>query len=780
MKKLVKKISSTRIIIICAGLISMYLATIITVTGLGQNKLKDSQHRELGLQVKSYAGRLDSVLTIAKEDMIHLSTDKTLQTFFANLASGMSMEYGLGASVINLKRKLKAKSQTKLKNDQHLYQKLILIGLDGKVIASTGTRGTRLLAIDKPSNQQPLKLSKKLQLVEEGEKKYIRLAQTVLFSGKRVGYLIADLNQSAIIDSLNKPDENRQNSRLVLRLGEAEMLLWNLNHYDNSEQSRATLDKLGSDLQESIYFAVPDEKNQYTLMAWFEPFNKRDLYTSKLFITILSVIAILMVAGLLYAFYLNNTRVELKIKLEEEKHRKDFLSQQNERLTQEIERRKFSETELAFLAKHDALTGLPNRLHGSERLSFELSRASHSGAKVLVMFIDLDHFKQINDSMGHFVGDEVLKLAVKRLKQTLRETDFLARIGGDEFLLIVPEMQSTENTKHFAAKVLSAFQQPFMWHNHEFFLSASIGMSVFPDDGDKVEQLLACADMAMYRAKQEGRNAFCFYNHNMNQDLQRFLTLEKRLRQAIVYEQLSLYYQPIIDLRSGRIVGAEALMRWNDVKLGSVSPDEFISVAEKNGLIHQLGDFAIRHACHQAARWQSIAPISISVNFSSVQFRYCERLLDQIKHHLSESGLPADKFDIEVTEGLLFSDTKELKGLLDDLKALGAKLVIDDFGTGYSALSYLQKFPFDRLKIDRSFMQNMFENDSDRALVKVIIAMAQALKLEIVAEGIEEKRHLEYLQNLNCEFGQGFYFSQPLPAEEFERLLKHSKEECLV
>ncbi|GEM75366.1 GGDEF-domain containing protein [Vibrio sagamiensis NBRC 104589] len=774
-----KKTSSKRIIIICAGLISVYLATIITMTGLGQNKLKDSQHRELGLQVKSYAGMLDSVLTIAKEDMIHLSTDKTLQTFFANLASGMSMEYGLGASLINLKQKLKAKAQVKLQNEQLLYQRLSLIGLDGKVIATTGKKEISLSEVAEQLSKQRLNVSKRLQIIEESGRKYIRLTQNVLFSGKRVGYLIADLDKNTVTSSLNKSNQEGHNSRLVLRLGDEEIIFWDLNNRDNTGGNRQILHKIDGDLQESIYFSVPDEKNQYNLMAWFEPFDKSDLYTSKLFITILSIIAILMVAGLLYAFYLNNNRVELKIKLEEEKHRKDFLSQQNQRLTQEIERRKFSETELAFLAKHDALTGLPNRLHGSERLSLDLSRASHFGSKVLVMFIDLDHFKQINDSMGHFVGDEVLKLAVDRLQEALRDTDFLARIGGDEFLLIVPELQNLNNAKHFAAKILAVFQQPFIWHNHEFFLSASIGMSVFPEDGEKVEQLLACADMAMYRVKQEGRNAFCFYNQNMNQDLQRFLDLEKRLRHAILYEQLSLYYQPIINLHSGRIVGAEALMRWNDVKLGSVSPDEFISVAEKNGLIHQLGDFAIRHACHQAARWQSIAPISISVNFSSVQFRYCERLLERIKHHLSESGLPAEKFDIEVTEGLLFSDTKELKGLLDDLKALGAKLVIDDFGTGYSALSYLQKFPFDRLKIDRSFMQNMFENDSDRALVKVIIAMAQALKLEIVAEGIEEKRHLEYLQNLNCELGQGFYFSQPLPAEEFELLLKHSNEECL-
>ncbi|MGL1104419.1 putative bifunctional diguanylate cyclase/phosphodiesterase, partial [Vibrio parahaemolyticus] len=478
-----------------------------------------------------------------------------------------------------------------------------------------------------------------------------------------------------------------------------------------------------------------------------------------------------LVIALCYAFVANNNKLELKIKLEEEKKRKDILSQQNHKLTKEIERRKASEKELAFQAKYDTLTELPNRSYGSERLALELIRASRTGSKVLVMFIDLDHFKQINDSMGHFVGDEILKLSAQRLQNVARKTDLLARIGGDEFLLVIPDLPDNDTAKRVASSVLSAFSEPFVWNNHEFFLTGSVGMSVFPDDGDNAEQLLACADMAMYRVKQDGRDAFCFYNHNMNQDLQRYLDLESRLRNAISNQLLEMYYQPIIELKSGKIVGAEALMRWNDEKFGFVNPEEFISIAEKNGLIHQLGEFAIQQACYQAAQWQSISPLFVSVNFSSVQFRYCDRLLAFIRQSLEESGLPAEQFDVEVTESLLFNHDDELVDMLDNLRALGTKLTIDDFGTGYSALSYLQKFPFDRLKIDRSFMQNVFENDSDRELVNVIIAMAKALRLKIVAEGIEEQRHVDYLNELNCEFGQGFHYSRPVPAKEFEQLL---------
>ncbi|MDA0129331.1 EAL domain-containing protein [Vibrio sp. MarTm2] len=768
MKQSARKISSQKIISVCAILVSLYLAMIITVTSLGQDKLKAAQYRELDLKVKSYASTLDNLFTLASEDIDHLSTDRTVQTFFANLASGMSMEYGLGASLINLKRKLVEKSSSKAVNNQIIYRQITLTALDGSTIASTEKSArsfidtSRFIDVESRSNG--------VTAFQSASGVVIQVVKPVMFSGKAVGYLIADINKAVVIAQLTNQEHEDSYSRLVLQINDAEMKVWDSISRTLDIDATST-EALDAALAEKIYFEVPVDHHHFKLMAWFESLSERDLYTSQAFITGLSVLAIMIVVGLLYAFNLNNTRVGLKIKLEEEKKRKEFLSEQNQRLASEVERRKASEEELAFQAKHDSLTGLPNRVYGSERLALELSRAERVGSNVLVMFIDLDHFKQINDSMGHFVGDEVLKLAAERLQNAVRKTDLLARIGGDEFLLVIPDLQDADSAKRFATTVLSVFNEPFVWQNHEFFLSASVGMSMYPQDGSNVEQLLACADMAMYRVKQDGRNAFCFYDHNMNQDLQRFLELESRLRHAISHNLLELYYQPIIELDSGKIVGAEALMRWNDDKFGFVNPEEFIAIAEKNGLIHQLGDFAIRQACQQAAHWQSVAPLFVSVNFSSVQFRYCERLFDQIKQHLEESALPAEMFDVEVTESLLFNHSGDLMEMLHNLRSLGAKLTIDDFGTGYSALSYLQKFPFDRLKIDRSFLQNMFENESDRELVNVIIAMAKALNLKIVAEGIEEQRHVDYLKNLNCEFGQGFHYSRPLPAKGFEALL---------
>ncbi|EJC7034069.1 bifunctional diguanylate cyclase/phosphodiesterase [Vibrio parahaemolyticus] len=768
MKKAVKKISSKKIITISAIIVSIYLAILIVVTSLGQNKLKDSQYRELDLKVKSYASTLDNLFTIASEDVDNLSSDKTVQTFFANLASGMSMEYGLGASLINLKRRFDEKIDGKLINSSNIYNKLTLVGSDGTTIVTTGPKYLKPMDIHDLMTQHGH--PEEVCATRDGDNIRIQVIKQVKFSGKPVAFLIADINKDIVIEQLTNQEHEDSYSRMVLKIKDVEMVVWDSitkNSTTNADENHF----LSRVLDGKIYFEVPVEQHHFKLMAWFEPLNERDIFTSRLFIVGLSILAVMIVIALCYAFVANNNKLELKIKLEEEKKRKDILSQQNHKLTKEIERRKASEKELAFQAKYDTLTELPNRSYGSERLALELIRASRTGSKVLVMFIDLDHFKQINDSMGHFVGDEILKLSAQRLQNVARKTDLLARIGGDEFLLVIPDLPDNDTAKRVASSVLSAFSEPFVWNNHEFFLTGSVGMSVFPDDGDNAEQLLACADMAMYRVKQDGRDAFCFYNHNMNQDLQRYLDLESRLRNAISNQLLEMYYQPIIELKSGKIVGAEALMRWNDEKFGFVNPEEFISIAEKNGLIHQLGEFAIQQACYQASQWQSISPLFVSVNFSSVQFRYCDRLLAFIRQSLEESGLPAEQFDVEVTESLLFNHDDELVDMLDNLRALGTKLTIDDFGTGYSALSYLQKFPFDRLKIDRSFMQNVFENDSDRELVNVIIAMAKALRLKIVAEGIEDQRHVDYLNELNCEFGQGFHYSRPVPAKEFEQLL---------
>jgi len=297
-------------------------------------------------------------------------------------------------------------------------------------------------------------------------------------------------------------------------------------------------------------------------------------------------------------------------------------------------------------------------------------------------------------------------------------------------------------------------------------------MSIYPQDGNTPDTLLKNADTALCRVKEAGRNAFSFYDPSMNHDVQRNLLLNSRLRQAISMNELVLYYQPIIDLKTRKIIAAEALIRWHDQELGFISPEEFIPLAEKNGLIHIIGERALQQACTQAAEWQSISPIKIAVNFSCVQFRYCDELLIKIRETLQKSGLPAHKLEIEVTESLLINQHDDLMKMLKELKAEGVQLCIDDFGTGYSALSYLQKFSFSKLKIDRAFINNMATNHADMTLVTAILAMASALKLKVVAEGIETDWQANFLERRNCEYGQGYLFSRPVPAAEFKQLFE--------
>jgi len=771
MKKLKRKLSSSRLIIIAAVLLAAYLVSILAVTNFGQTRLKESQQRELNLKVQSYTSMLEYFFNVTNDELTNLASDKSMLTYFANLASGMSMQYGLGASLFNLNRELNRLIDHTEISQQSVYQRLVLVGYDGTVIADTAKNPDT--AFDMVNIPHIREQSLTMRVVKDGKCSYVQLVKRVEYAGKPVAFLVADLNRKVIISQLTAQEHADSRSRMDLISDEGDIFIWD----SLTTELQADEPKIDekSALANKIYFEIEIENTPFKLRSWFESVNEKDIFTSGWFIASLSFLAVPVVFGLFYTFIINNANIILRTKFEESHKQRRFLSAQNQLLIEEIEKRKASEQELAYQASHDALTGLPNRNCGNDRLEQELVRAKRSNTNVLIMFIDLDNFKQINDTLGHSAGDQVLMQSTARLLDSIRDSDVLARLGGDEFLLVIPELKDLDSATYLAARVLSLFDAPFIWENQELFISTSIGMSVYPQDGNNVQQLLASADTAMYRAKQNGRNAFSFYNAAMSADLQRTLDLDGRLRQALARDELEMYYQPIIELASNKIIGAEALMRWHDTEFGFISPDEFIPLAEKNGLIHLLGEFAINKACMQAAEWQKITPLHIAINFSSVQFRRCDTLFEQINAGLIQSGLPADKLDIEITESLLFNHNEEVITLLNKLQAMGMQLSIDDFGTGYSALSYLQKFPFDKLKIDRAFLQNMQDSDSDRELVNAIIAMAKALNLKVVAEGIEDQWHADYLRIMNCEYGQGYFYSKPVPAKVFELLLNKEK-----
>jgi diguanylate cyclase (GGDEF)-like protein/PAS domain S-box-containing protein len=435
---------------------------------------------------------------------------------------------------------------------------------------------------------------------------------------------------------------------------------------------------------------------------------------------------------------------------------------------QDITGRKEAEARIEYLAHHDSLTGLPNRVLFRDRFLLATAWAERSLAKVALLFLDLDHFKTINDTLGHPAGDELLKSVANRLRECVRETDTISRLGGDEFLIALTDVRDTQAVNLSASKILEALARPFELEGRELTNTLSIGIAVWPDDGDDFDTLLKKADTAMYQAKNAGRNTARFYTEQMNVDAVERLQTRVALHRALENDEFLLHYQPQIDLVSGRIVGVEALLRWNCEGQELIAPNRFIPAAEESGLIVPIGEWVLREACAQAVRWttQGLPEMAVAVNLSAVQFRRGD-LERSVVHALSYSGLDPALLELELTESLLLDDTDTVIAALRRLKSLGVRLSIDDFGTGYSSLAYLKRFAVDKLKIDQSFVRDIATDPDDAAIVRAIVSMARTLKLKVIAEGVESEDIARYLRIFNCDEAQGYHFARPMPAEAF-------------
>ncbi len=431
------------------------------------------------------------------------------------------------------------------------------------------------------------------------------------------------------------------------------------------------------------------------------------------------------------------------------------------------------ERQLTLKANFDQLTGLPNRHYMLSRIRDGLVQARRHERVLALLYMDLDNFKNVNDSMGHAAGDQLLQQAAERIRATLRHSDVPARLGGDEFLIMLEDLRYAEDAEVVAHKLVERFKQPFRIDGQLVYATTSVGISVFPEDGDEVGQLMQNADTAMYHAKSAGRSKYRFFSEDMRQASEKRLRIAGHLRHALANDELSVVYQPLVDLAVGRIVGAEALVRWHNPELGQVSPAQFIPLAECLGLIHEIGQFVLDHAARQAHRWRALGLgfRYVSVNVSSQQFRNGD-LLACVDEALQTSGLDPRGLVLEITESLLIQDSHDPLTMIESLRARGVTLALDDFGTGYSALSYLKRFPLQILKIDRSFIKDLSRGGNDRVLVEAIISMAASLGLRVVAEGVEEAEQLAFLLAREVRLIQGYYFSPPVPADEFEALLE--------
>ena len=427
-----------------------------------------------------------------------------------------------------------------------------------------------------------------------------------------------------------------------------------------------------------------------------------------------------------------------------------------------------AESRITQLAHFDALTGLPNRLLLADRCAMALHRAQRARTSVALMFLDLDHFKNINDSLGHRVGDAVLVQLAARLRAAVREQDTISRLGGDEFIILMPDTHAA-GAASVAAKLLQMGQSPVLVEGHELTITPSIGIAIYPKDGGDLDTLSKCADAAMYRAKADGRNGFHFYSDEIQGNSDRRLALGNALRRALLHNELSLRFQPQISLASGDIVGVEALLRWHHPQLGQVPPAEFIPIAENSGLILPIGQWVIRTAIEQLAAWieRGMEPMIMAVNLSAIQFRHGD-LPQFVTQCLNDAGLPAELFELELTESAAMANPQAAIATMADLHRRGIRLAIDDFGTGYSSLSYLKRFAVSKIKIDQSFVRDITDDPDDKAIVGAIISMARSLGIQTTAEGVETEAQLEYLREEGCNEVQGYLFSKPMTADAFE------------
>jgi diguanylate cyclase (GGDEF)-like protein/PAS domain S-box-containing protein len=443
---------------------------------------------------------------------------------------------------------------------------------------------------------------------------------------------------------------------------------------------------------------------------------------------------------------------------------------------EDITERRLYQVRIEHQANYDTLTGLANRSLLQDRLQQALLTAASSGRRIAVAFVDLDRFKFINDSLGHHVGDELLKSVAVRLKSCVRECDTVARLGGDEFVLLINGHTGPESVRQLMDRILAAVAQPWVTEHGEFLVSCSIGVALHPDDGEDALTLLKHADTAMYRAKDNGRNNFQFFTRELNALMTEQLELETHLRRALERNQFVLRYQPRVNLATGQVVGAEALLRWRIPQRGTISPGRFIALAEETGLIVPIGKWVLQTACAQNKAWQDagIAPIVVSVNVSARQFRQ-ESLVQTVAEVLQSTGLEPRYLELELTESMVMHDAPQLVAMLDELKELGVKIAVDDFGTGYSSLSYLKRFPVDRLKVDRSFVEHMTTEADDATIVRAIIALGHNLGLKVVAEGVETPQQARALRAYQCDEAQGFLFARAISARGLPSVITKSR-----
>ncbi|MGB5252802.1 MAG: EAL domain-containing protein [Sedimenticolaceae bacterium] len=745
-------------ILVAGLLLSIYLAALIGLGNVGQVHLREAVAAQAQRSIEEQASAVADFLNAGREALLELADSESAQAVFVvddpDALGRQEPDADLAALLLALEQAV----ANQVIDERPVFDRIACVSDNGDLLHKVG-EGSHSTADQTYSVHRVPRLD---PLVVAGGTRGTVLTITVpvIVNGQPGGYLSGDIDTRGLLHKLSGlPAWASQFGHTAL-LGPGDELVAGSDSHDWNNW-RAVASDRGHRLQLAD---IGDTGLRIVRIdAGDDP---RSFIASPLFLVALALVSLPMLGGVTFLLALNNRYQALQTRFDALAQQHGLLHQQNERLQREIDKRVESEQKLAHQANYDQLTGLPNRSLAMDRLSQAIKWAKREGGSVITLFVDLDRFKHVNDSLGHAAGDELLRDAAQRLQARMRDSDTVSRLGGDEFLVICPETPGSPDWEQCAEQLLQAMSEPFYVHDHEFFVGASIGVATYPKGGKEPQMLVKNADIAMYAAKEMGRNRCCHYDPSMDAAALEGMRIERNLRSALRKQEFRLAFQPIVDLSSGRTVAVEALLRWKNAELGEVPADKFIPIAEECGLIHDIGEWVLIEACRVVSELQPDHDFRVAINLSSRQFSHPSHLLDCVLLALRRSGLMPNQLELEITEAILIDDRAEIAKLIDQLDRIGVRLSLDDFGTGYSALNYLQRFPFDALKIDRSFTKQLPDSDANASLIRAIIAMAHALGLEVIAEGIERREQAGFLLVYHCELGQGHLYSEPMSAEQ--------------
>ena len=760
-----------RFLVYAAGpLLVAYLVLLLGTTYISQQNLREANLNELHLNIEKRAAALSYFHSERLVDITTLIEDQALYAYFSNRALGMSMQYGLRASLLSMRKRFEKLVEDKRIDAEPVYLRLLFVDNQNERLVDVGKQSGQL---EHWTNKWIHTFSTpRYQIFEEQGHFHMLLIFPYEYKEQRQGTVIAEINHQAVFDKLVQQQSEKSQPRFFLTTASGLILDWNR---ESTPSNGTTLNderpppKQTAHSPQYIQVSVPGTPFYLAVM---QPKHSEDFLASSWYLFALGLMALLVLSSILIGIRTQSHNLILRVKFDESEKQSNLLHQKNQILENEIEKRQEYEQKLAHQANYDSLTELPNRNLAMDRLSQALARAERTDKYVVSMFIDLDRFKNVNDTLGHDAGDLLLQQAALRLTKSIRNSDTAARLGGDEFMVLLPDIDDIETAESICIKIIENFSRPFTIRGQEFHVSASIGVAIGPDNAEDAQTLMKCADLALYQAKEAGRDTFRFFTKEMNQHAKHRQSIETQLIRALEKEELYLHYQPIIDLKNHQVLGAETLIRWSNPVLGNIPPNQFIPLAEESGLIEEIGDWVLQRALETINQLgPEAAHLRLAINISCRQLHRSRRFQDRIESLLSTHNFPAAQLELEITERLLLEEKSDVLQLLHALHELGVRLIVDDFGTGFSALSYLKKFPLDGLKVDQSFIRDVLIDSSDASLTKAIIAIAHELGMEATGEGVENMEQARFLQMAGCDFAQGYYFGRPADAITLHKLL---------